>query len=132
MEERFSGGTKTILVAEDDDSVRLLARVTLQSAGYAILEARDGEEALSIYSENASKIALLLTDVAMPRMGGKALVSHLRKHRPELRVILMSGFAGDALTAAGALEGGIEFIQKPFHPDALARIVHAALASTAE
>ncbi len=118
-------GQGTVLLAEDEEGVRLLARLTLRKAGYTVLEARDGEDALRVAGEHAGPIDLLLTDVVMPRLGGYALAERLRATRPSLRVLYMSGYAGDSLRDVPLDER--EFLAKPISPDALTDRVRKAL-----
>ncbi len=117
----------TVLVAEDEDAVRSLVRLALKRAGYTVLTAADGEDALAVAKAHDGKIDLLLTDVVMPRMGGPELAVRLRESRPDLPVIFMSGYAGDALTREGSLPSGSAFVQKPFTPSVLASTVRDVL-----
>jgi hypothetical protein len=120
-------GSETILVVEDENSVRLVAVNNLKKAGYHVLEARDGEEALSIAERFEGKIHLVLTDVIMPRLNGPALVARLSAKIPGLKALYMSGHADDALIHHGILEGEIEFLDKPFTRDDLTRRVREVL-----
>ena len=125
--EEWPRGVETILVVEDNDMVRNLAVRVLTRQGYAVLEARRGDEALAIAAAYQGTIGLLLTDVVMPQMSGRALVEHLRGGRPEIQVLYMSGYTDNIIAHHGALEPGTPFIQKPFTPQALARKVRATL-----
>ena len=122
-------GNGTILLAEDEDAVRHLARLTLQKAGYTVLEARDGEEALRIAREHTGEIDLLLTDVVMPYLGGYALARRLREQRPTLRVVFMSGYPGNALRDMGSQASEADFVAKPITPEALTQRIEEALTS---
>lgn len=122
-------GSATILLAEDEDAVRALIQATLRKAGYVILQAADGEEALRLAAEYEDRIDLLLTDVIMPKMGGSELAARLRATRAGLPVVFMSGYAGDVLTQESHLPPETEFLQKPFQPAALTATVQAALAA---
>jgi PAS domain S-box-containing protein len=113
-------GSETVLLAEDDDHVRGLVAAMLRQQGYTVLDARDGEDALAIARNHAGPIELLLTDVVMPNMGGRALAEQLRTVRPSTRVLFMSGYSDDAILRAGIQAGGAIFIQKPFSRDTLA------------
>jgi DNA-binding NtrC family response regulator len=99
--------------------VRHLAREILKTHGYTVLEAANGAEALAICNTYEGQIHLLLTDVVMPRMSGKELAEHVIGLRPGTRVLYMSGYTDHAIVHLGILDGDIEFVGKPFTPDAL-------------
>ena len=120
-------GRETILLVEDEDGVRDIARETLLMHGYKVIEARDGVEALAVADRVQDGIDLVLTDVVMPRMSGRELAERLRQARPEVKVIFMSGYTDDVLVRTGALSPGMSFLQKPLRPDALAAKVREAL-----
>lgn len=120
-------GVETILLAEDEDVVRQLARQILESCGYRVLEAASGSEALSICEGHREAIHLLVTDVIMPEMSGRELSVRLAQVCPETKVLFMSGYTDDAIVHHGILEEGTNFIQKPFTPNALARKVRDVL-----
>jgi CheY-like chemotaxis protein len=107
-------GTETILLAEDDDSVRTLTARILERHGYTVLQARTGREALDVARRHAGEIALLVTDVVMPELGGKALARTLGLQRPELRVLYVSGYTAGEIDRRGELEPGVALLQKPF------------------
>ncbi len=107
-------GGETILLVEDDDGVRTLAGMILHSAGYTVLEARNGEEGLEVFKRHPDSVHLLLTDVVMPHMDGCQLAERLASRSPELRVICMSGYLDDALVRHGIQEKGLPFLHKPF------------------
>jgi PAS domain S-box-containing protein len=117
-------GTETILLVEDEDVVRELVCEILESNGYTVLEARDGEAALDIFRGHEGPIDLLLTDVVMPRMGGRDLAERVTAQRPDVRVLFMSGYASSAV---GSLAPGAAFVQKPFSTAALAERVREVL-----
>jgi len=119
--------TETVLVVEDEVSVRSLVRGVLESRGYRVLEASHGADALSISDQHGGPIHLLLTDVVMPEMSGRDLASRVMPRRPEIRVLYMSGYTDDAIVHNGVLDAGTAFLQKPFTPDALARKVREVL-----
>ncbi len=124
----LSRGTETILLAEDEPSLRDLASRILRDLGYDLLIAANGEEAIQIAQEQSEKeIHLLLTDVVMPRMGGKELADRLKISRPKMKVLFASGYTDDTIVHHGVLERGINYIQKPFTPDTLARTVRQVL-----
>jgi CheY-like chemotaxis protein len=109
----------TVLLAEDEPTVRLLMKRVLQRAGYAVLVASNGDEALDLSREYAGQIDLLVTDVIMPGMGGGELSRRLRQERSGLRVLHVSGYTAGALRQNEALEDGAAFLQKPFTPKTL-------------
>jgi PAS domain S-box-containing protein len=111
--------SETILLAEDEEMVRKLTRDSLNAHGYTVLEAANAEEALLICQEHEGPIHLLLTDAVMPRMSGKALADKFIALRPEARVLYMSGYTDRAIVHHGILDEDIDFIGKPFTPDAL-------------
>jgi CheY-like chemotaxis protein len=121
-------GAETIFLVEDEPSVRNLAAISLRGQGYTVLEAQDGIEALRVAEkEGINCIGLLLTDVVMPRMGGKELADKLKSVRPELRVLFTSGYTDDAIVHHGVLDAGIAFLPKPFTRASLARKVREVL-----
>jgi len=125
-----SSGTGIILVAEDEEALRKAAQRTLAGAGYTVLTAANGEEALEICARDAGKISLLLTDVVMPRMSGRLLANELQRTRPSIKVIYMSGYTDDAIVHHGVLEVGTNFIGKPFTAEALLQKVGEVLAAS--
>ncbi|MCF8083795.1 MAG: response regulator [Deltaproteobacteria bacterium] len=120
-------GSETILVVEDEASVRNIARKVLSRYGYTVLMAGNAEEALEVFGKHKRAVHLLLTDVVMPGRSGKKLAEKLQKQKPGLRVLFMSGYTDNSVVRNGALEEGIPFIQKPFAPDSLARKVKTLL-----
>jgi two-component system cell cycle sensor histidine kinase/response regulator CckA len=120
-------GREVILLVEDDASVRELARRTLERQGYTVLEASNGQEALRLFTQHVSPIHLLLTDVVMPGMSGKALAERLTEIQPNLRVLYMSGYTDNVIVQHGELEAGIAFVQKPLSPSKLAAKVRQVL-----
>jgi two-component system cell cycle sensor histidine kinase/response regulator CckA len=113
------GGTETILLAEDEDGVRALVGQVLRSKGYTILEATNGEDALRLSEENQGPVDLLLTDVVMPHVGGRALAEAVAARYPDAKVLYMSGYTDDAVLRNGVLQSENEFLQKPFNADDL-------------
>jgi two-component system cell cycle sensor histidine kinase/response regulator CckA len=131
VEPAATGGTETILLAEDDPAVRKLTRRILASLGYEILEAESAEGALETAQRHTGRIDLILTDVVMPGMGGSDLVSRIRESRPDVRVLYMSGYTDDAIIRHRVLEPGTAFLQKPFTPTTLARKIREVVAASA-
>jgi PAS domain S-box-containing protein len=114
-------GHEVILLVEDEDSVRRVTRTVLERHGYTVLAAVDGPDALSVARAYAGRIHAVLTDVVMPNMNGRELSELLRRARPGLKVLYMSGYTDDAILRHGVLDKGVAFLQKPFTPDVLAR-----------
>jgi CheY-like chemotaxis protein len=114
---------ETVLIAEDEPLVRLLTKKVLEHAGYRVLVASSGAEALAIAGAFADPIDLLLTDVVMPQMNGRDLARELGKVRPGMQVLFMSGYSEDAVARQDTLDPGTVLIQKPFTPAALASTV---------
>ncbi|MDB5105559.1 MAG: domain S-box protein [Fibrobacteres bacterium] len=120
-------GAETILVAEDEYSVRKLIRNLLSGNGYLVLEASDGLEALAVIREYQGPIHMLLTDVVMPNLNGRLLAEEVGRLRPDIRVLYMSGYSGDSVVRCGIMEGENPFLAKPFTPQALAKKVRERL-----
>ncbi len=108
-------GSETILVVEDDNSVRNVICRTLESAGYHVLEAANGDEAIYLCKNQEQSIHLMLSDVVMPNMSGRQLSQHIRKMLPELKIVFMSGYTDNAIVHHGVLDKNVNFIHKPFH-----------------
>jgi len=120
-------GTETVLLVEDAAAVRAVARQVLQRQGYRVLEAADGEDALYLAARHQGTIDLVLTDVVMPRAGGRELAERLLAVRPDTRVLYMSGYTDDSVVRHGIREGGVAYLQKPFSPEGLSRKVRDVL-----
>ncbi|MEO8200479.1 MAG: PAS domain S-box protein [Gemmatimonadota bacterium] len=127
-----SGGTETILVAEDEPAVRSLTQRILKAKGYVVITAASGDEAMELARNYRNQIHLLLTDVIMPRMSGPQLAERLVKVRPGIKVLYMSGYTAAAIHHHGVLEPGISYLQKPFTPVALGEKVREVLDAPAE
>ncbi len=120
-------GTETILLVEDEEAVRAVTRESLRRHGYSVLDAPSAEAALEVSGSFGGRIELLLTDVVMPGMSGRALADRLATHRPDTKVLYMSGYTDDAIVQHGVLEPGLHYLQKPFTPDILATRVRQVL-----
>jgi PAS domain S-box-containing protein len=126
-DQSLAGGTETVLLVEDEDVVRGLAQRILEQAGYRVIAANGGEEALALCETHTEPIDLLLTDVVMPQTSGKQLAERLTALRPQTKVLFMSGYTDEAIVHHGVLDTNVEFIQKPFTPTALAKKVRQVL-----
>jgi len=123
----LAGDGETILLVEDEASVRTLASIVLQQNGYRVLEASNAEEALEVWSRHRQRIGLLFTDVVMTgEMTGKELAGHLISEKPSLRIVYTSGYADGADAKPSSPERNALFIQKPYYPRSLADVIHAA------
>jgi len=122
-----TSGTETILLVEDEESVRQLVRDTLTARGYRIIEADGGESGLAAAEKNSAKIDLVITDVVMPGIGGRELVKQLIRTRPGIKVLYLSGYTEDAIVSEGSIESGTAFLQKPFSLQNLSRKVREVL-----
>jgi two-component system, cell cycle sensor histidine kinase and response regulator CckA len=122
-----AGGTETILLVEDEESVRQLVRDTLEGKGYKVVEAENGEAGLAAATVHRGKIDLVITDVVMPGLGGREMVEQLSKTRPETKVLYLSGYTEDAIISEGTIESGTAFLQKPFTLQNLSRKVREVL-----
>lgn len=122
-------GDETILLAEDEDSLRSLTRHTLELCGYKVLEAKDGLHGLSVSDDHPAAIDLLLTDVVMPGMGGRDLAQQLTRRRPGVKVLFMSGYTGQTVFSQAPIDPGSAFISKPFTREALTRKIREVLGS---
>jgi len=123
----MTSGTETILLVEDDETVRKLAHEVLENCGYRLLEAANGVAALSVCEHYSETIDLLLTDVVMPEMSGRGVADRLAQLHPEMKVLYMSGYTDDVIAHHGVINEGIHFLQKPFAPGDLVRKVREVL-----
>jgi two-component system cell cycle sensor histidine kinase/response regulator CckA len=124
-----ASGEETLLLVEDEDGVRELLKELLGSLGYRVFAASCASEALQISASIDGDIALLVTDVVMPQMGGRELAQRLLAQRPDTRVLFLSGYTDDAIAQHGVLEAGAAFLQKPFATADLARKVRDVLSA---
>ena len=120
-------GTETILLVEDEDGVRGLAFLVLQTHGYKVLAARDGKDAMRAVAKHQGPIELLVTDVVMPGMGGREVAEALQPRFPEMKVLYTSGYTDDAVVRHGILQAESAFLQKPYSPQSLAKKVRQVL-----
>ena len=103
-----------MLIVEDDDAVRRFVRKTLEAEGYRVLEAANGSDALSLLDRHQDAVDLVLTDVVMPGMSGRALADQVRRRLPGVKVLYMSGYPSTVIAGQGVLDPGIHFLEKPF------------------
>jgi two-component system, cell cycle sensor histidine kinase and response regulator CckA len=121
------GGTETILIAEDDEPVRKMTASVLRDAGYAIIEARDGEEAIKQFAESRKPVHLVILDVIMPKKNGKAAFDEIKKVNPDIKVVFMSGYTAEVLKTQMITGSDVHFVQKPASPRFLLKKVRDAL-----
>jgi PAS domain S-box-containing protein len=122
-----TGGSETVLLVEDEESVRELVRETLKSKGYSVMEAGDGVAGMKAAESYQGRIDILITDVVMPGMSGRELAQRVAAVRPQIKVLYLSGYTEDAIIHEGVLDPGTAFLQKPFTLHALARKVREVL-----
>ncbi len=128
----MEGGGETILLVEDQEAVRSLAKAALRQHGYQVLEALDGAEAIDVAKRFSGEIHLLLTDVVMPGINGKELSERLIAMRPGLKVLFVSGYTANVIAHGGVIDQDIAYMAKPFSPDGLAAKVRKVLAAPAK
>jgi CheY-like chemotaxis protein len=121
------GGTEVLLLAEDDESVRALAKEMLERAGYGVIEAVDGEDAVAKYIAHQDTIAMAVLDAVMPRKRGKEAYQEMRMLQPGLKAVFISGYAPDMLSGVGMVDEGIDFLSKPVSQEALLKKVREVL-----
>jgi CheY-like chemotaxis protein len=120
-------GAETVLLVEDEQQVRVLARMALETLGYTVLEAPGGADAIRLVERHRGPIHILVSDVVMTGMSGREVAANLRKRDPSLRVLYVSGYTDDAIVRHGVIEATDAFLQKPFTPFRLARKVREVL-----
>ena len=126
-QDRIERGTETVLVAEDNETVRTLACRMLEDLGYRVLAAESADRCVELADGHPGTIDLLLTDVIMPGRNGRELYDLLKRGRPELKALFMSGYSGDVIGQHGILDEGVHFLQKPFTGPVLSQQVRRAL-----
>jgi two-component system, cell cycle sensor histidine kinase and response regulator CckA len=126
-EKKIGSGTETILLVEDDEAVRELARTVLASRGYNVLVATKPTDAERLCDERAEEIRLLLTDVVMPGLSGREIARRIGTRYPKIKVLYMSGYTDNVIARGGVLEEGLAFLQKPFTPSTLVEKVREIL-----
>jgi CheY-like chemotaxis protein len=122
-----AGGGETILVVDDEEAVRSSTRRALERAGYDVISATDGSDALRLFTEHDGGIHMVITDVVMPGLGGRELVGRLKIMRPVLPVLFVSGYTEEGVRKQGVLDPGASYLEKPFTPDKLLRKVREVL-----
>jgi DNA-binding response OmpR family regulator len=122
-----AGGTETILLVEDDDAIRLLARRVLDTRGYVVLEASNGQVALDIARTTRRPIDLLIADVILPNLPGADVAAEVTRLHPGARVLFVSGYTAKAIRHHGVLDAGVSFLEKPFTVAGLAAKVREVL-----
>ena len=127
LDEMAAGGSETVLVVEDEEAVRSLARRVLTNRGYTVIEAADGREALALVAAPEVSLDLVLTDVVMPELGGQELVSRLVDRHPGVRIVYMSGYTDSDKLLPAVIDPAYSFLQKPFSAESLAAKVREAL-----
>lgn len=121
------GGTETILLAEDEMRVRDLTKNLLEGYGYKVIEAVDGEDAIEKFNKNRDRIQFLITDVVMPKRNGKEVYNEIKRARPDMKALFVSGYNEEVIHKKGILEEGLNFISKPFAPTEFLRKVRDVL-----
>jgi PAS domain S-box-containing protein len=122
-------GTETVLLIEDDAQVRGITAQALQKAGYKVLVAADGEQAVGLFGSRSTSIDLVISDVVMPGMNGRRTVEELRRSSPDLKALFVSGYTHDVISGRGVLDSGLQFLSKPFTPNTLLARVREVLAA---
>jgi hypothetical protein len=129
--EPSTGGTETILLVEDEDSVRNLTLRMLNQLGYTVIPAADGKQGIEIAKAHSGRIDLLLTDMVMPNMSGRQLAEMVKAIHPETAIVFMSGYTEDTVVHQGVLQPGVEFLSKPFSRESLAGTLREGVAAKA-
>jgi CheY-like chemotaxis protein len=124
------GGSETVLLAEDDTSVRNMVTTILTVSGYTVVEAEDGEDALTKFRQHADAIDLVILDVVMPRKNGREVCEWIRERKPTVKFLFTSGYTKNIIDEKGFSEEGVDFIAKPSHPHELLQKIRHVLGST--
>ncbi|MGE5894045.1 MAG: response regulator [bacterium] len=127
MQEKVSFRTdgKTVLLADDDPTVRSLTRTILEMSGYLVIEAEDGEDAVQKFMTHRDRIVLLVLDVVMPKKNGKETYAEIRKMNPGIKVLFISGYTYDIIRRDGIIEDGLSLVSKPFSSNELLSTVQS-------
>jgi CheY-like chemotaxis protein len=123
----IKGGTETLLLAEDDTDVRSLIKDILESYGYKVIDAADGEDALRLFHKNREDIRMAILDVVMPKKNGREVYEEIKRIVPDIKVLFMSGYTADIISEKGILKAGLDFISKPVSPKDLLKLVREIL-----
>jgi CheY-like chemotaxis protein len=123
-----AAGHETILLVDDEEALRIAARRMLQRAGFTVLQASDGADAMRVMSEHTGPVHALVTDVVMPGVGGPELARRLREVRPDLPTLFISGYTEEGVRTQGVLQPDAAYLEKPFSPEDLIRKVREVLA----
>jgi DNA-binding response OmpR family regulator len=122
-----TGGTETVLLAEDDEDARATMSEMMRMIGYTVLEASDGEEAVRMFMENKDRIQLVFLDVRMPRKNGRVVYEEITTLHPQTKFLFISGYTADIMDSFGVSEGEINFISKTASPDEILRRIREVL-----
>jgi CheY-like chemotaxis protein len=125
--EPTAGGEETILLVDDEEALRVAARRMLERAGFNVVQASDGADALRVLAEHTGPVHVLVTDVVMPGVGGPELARRLREVRPELPTLFISGYTEEGVRTQGGLHSDAAYLEKPFSPEELVRKVRECL-----
>lgn len=123
----YKAGTETVLLAEDEAEVREMLKILLERCGYKVIEAANGEDAVKNFKENKDRVRILLCDVRMPRKTGKEVYDAIRKMKPGIKALFMSGYSGDVVRKDGISDKGTDFISKPISPSELLKKIREVL-----
>ncbi len=125
-----AGGTETILLVEDDADSRKVTKIILENAGYHVIEAADGQEAIEKFLQYNDSIDFLLLDVVIPIKSGKEVCDEIKQIRPDIKALFVSGYTADIISSKGLLREGLEFITKPAPPQELLKKIREILGKT--